>query len=1333
MKWLKRAVMTATLFALMLLAQNSYAQCNPCYFNQLVKLKKDYYHYADDGTSWVFQATCNITAFQPETRSVVISPLSNDPKVNTATPLSRNACYLTKAPNGQIVGEYFLKFNSLKDLGTWTVTCDGQHIDPSYCYMGSAPPCNIICNPAYATNFKIPAVSHITVYNDPPTANLSHSPAPAWNQTLTLQDNAKDPDGGTLTYRWSILQKPPASSTTLSDDKVANPKLAFSSDKDIGAWKLQLYVDDNEGERKTFTHSFTVPNVKPDIKLSGGSVDALQKLKLSANPTKDPDGGNLSFTWRVLKSPPKAQYVPNHTWKTSSISFTTEEGDIGDWEFECVAEDNEKEKDTEKIALTVRNLKPDITFKGDPEIDIGQTIQVETTVLTDTDGGDLIFAWDIIQAPQNATPNVKKDYYTGTGTVYAALVIPTSKDVSYAGTWIFQLTATDNDNAKNSSFSKEYAIIVDAPPTADIQGPLQAQTKDFPIELKGDGSQDPDSPCVGTSHRCHKRLDGKPAQQISAGIISYAWSVLDVPPDHWGEYLPGPVDNVLGVPAIGDKLKLQYADLKPGDWTFQLQVKDKEGNTDSTTHALKVIEANTPPVAKLNGPARYTVDAFGVLSQSIVLSGKDSYDIDELLKPSVTSITPGMGISHYAWQVLSGPPGCTLPTLASGPSNHTVTLYASSSTVPAACQGHWTIQLTVADNDTPAKTGSAQKTVIIGNCPQPLCIDYPTKTNPQIVELKKNTDIMIYFHLDSALYGAWTPMYGLFTKLDIFHQSDLNTSVYTSTKANVLASNIGGMLVFHWDGYTSTNQRTNEGKFTVRISLLDHLLGLTSHVTEESEAIWISVAEYEILSSSDTFISRSALESKMDKVTVNYKSKGGVKADLLEWRVLDSADNLVFKGTAPPVSGTIEWDGKTSQGSTVGIGKYTIELEPFKQGVSLGKSKPFPLTVFQVNIEWSGSLQNWNQVLGPNGFVQLNIKTKPIQLTKDQLLKLGFPLIMYSQFTIPSGIKAMIIDNPSGSAAANYILPSSTTAAIPASFEITDAPKKIVLTYKPVQGTLLTAKQDTLDEFTSADEAISTPSSSSHNDSNLFDAVMLAKGWKQVGKARDKGNYQSLFAGVTKQFLQHAGTEYLWFSLWGVESEKRQVRQQADWFYFSGHGSHYIGALLPEGPYWSTLPQFEPLPSPDKILYGTETLWKDELKVVIMSGCSVLDIKDYRARSFGKGAHTQWMLAGGANSPGETWEGSGPSYLLGYAWAAPTDLQGTQTIIKDFLNSITAGDPVVEAWRVANNPAKNSAGINACAIDVSKTPHRFYYWDETKGYPDWECIVKGASEWPELK
>lgn len=83
-------------------------------------------------------------------------------------------------------------------------------------------------------------------------------------------------------------------------------------------------------------------------------------------------------------------------------------------------------------------------------------------------------------------------------------------------------------------------------------------------------------------------------------------------------------------------------------------------------------------------------------------------------------------------------------------------------------------------------------------------------------------------------------------------------------------------------------------------------------------------------------------------------------------------------------------------------------------------------------------------------------------------------------------------------------------------------------------------------------------------------------------------------------------------------------------------------------------------------------------------------------------------------NPGFKWlAASGADVLLGYAYTAPRDSQGSVQIVADWCANRTAmGD--VDAWMKAND---NRCGRNACAIQRIDNSHiRYWYFEREKGF-----------------
>ncbi|MBR4652445.1 MAG: hypothetical protein IKO72_03725 [Kiritimatiellae bacterium] len=67
-----------------------------------------------------------------------------------------------------------------------------------------------------------------------------------------------------------------------------------------------------------------------------------------------------------------------------------------------------------------------------------------------------------------------------------------------------------------------------------------------------------------------------------------------------------------------------------------------------------------------------------------------------------------------------------------------------------------------------------------------------------------------------------------------------------------------------------------------------------------------------------------------------------------------------------------------------------------------------------------------------------------------------------------------------------------------------------------------------------------------------------------------------------------------------------------------------------------------------------------------------------------------------------------------------------RAIASAFVGNIKSGNDIITAWRDANDTAK---GRNACVIDCSRTPHQFWFWDESSGSPIWTKKEKGVASW----
>jgi hypothetical protein len=958
------------------------------------------------------------------------------PGTNNYNPISILECNIVTEVNNTILylGGFDLRFNDPSQIGEWTIKTgylSQVHLD-FYSFNG----CSLVCtDPYFCLWAPLPEREYkFDVWNCLPIANITHSPEPAWNKEITIYSNAKDPDcypcsstpnadcdsDGDITYIWNIIKRPINSTAELVNPNSANPRIYFSSTRDIGDWTFELIIVDNEGARNTFLHSLTVPIPAPNISITGATdiiaskapielkvtpsqdanggvfeivwdiwhmpvstgtsyyygqdqgsilriptteneigtwdikatvtnhagyqgeasvkvkvhnappeiniigdlnIEALNPIELQAN-AHDPDGGNLEIIWEIYFTPISTGTVDYYGQDQGPFLRIPESGDptdaeIGTWYCNVTATDNEGESRSKSITVEVKNLSPILDVKEYPSIiSTGQSIFFDASGSMDPDEGELSFQWEILQVPSS--------HYYNAGDQFSTDKIKIRGDDSNVGTWIFQLTITDNE--QESITSEEFLVLVDARPTAVITGPQEPHSSMRELILDGSESVDPDSPCPEqpSLNYCHETVSGRLAS-ASQGIERYNWLLVDVPPELWSEYPTGPINEVFGVDSDQSTLTLPEGTLKTGEWTFQLEVEDDEGNLDFTDFKVVIINPELPPIARITPPARYNTDASGYLSQDILVSGYQSFDLDNVLELEGENPGPGDGIKKYEWSFMQKPYGCprSIPR-----GNHSFNLFSAGHIDPR-CQGTWKIGLEVTDNDIPPMKSTAETTVLIGNCGEDLCIDAPTSNDPIYVEFSEDTDIFIYYYLNSILYDNSDFLFGMVTKLEIFHEEDVFNPVYTSEDLNVLGSDKGSILSFHWNGYYNRNQsgeRPKAGKYHIRISLLNYK-GNSIHYVEEERAIMLEVITPVILSSSDKEVDIATL-STGKVVKFDYRIIDGGVVDKITWSVKDPGSIKIAKGELldPRIEGTFTWDAKDLNGILVPPDYYQLEV-----------------------------------------------------------------------------------------------------------------------------------------------------------------------------------------------------------------------------------------------------------------------------------------------------------------------------------------------------------------------------------------------------------------------
>jgi Mg-chelatase subunit ChlD len=684
--------------------------------------------------------------------------------------------------------------------------------------------------------------------NHAPLAFASATPNPVYlgdpGFTVTLDgtashDHPGETSFGDLTFRWQLYRPggapgPAWTGTGFEGGAIVTVPLTT---EDFGVWTYRLEVDDNDGGVGVETGRFEVLPLPPPIDLyGGGMIDVLDDLVVGTVHANDSYGRPLTFWWRQLGGPRLADAPLNRQeirWTTSvrDVTMHSERSDHASyapaWLFELTVEDADGQTATETVQVEVRNLPVVAEIDGPTELRPGGSIELLSLNNEDPKGGAVARTWDVVQSPQGTPGGATYAVGYGVSTDEVFRFVTGSHD---AGTWIFRLNMTDevDETTQDSVF-----VLVSAPPEVHLDAPERIGSLTSPLVLDAGLSLDPDTPCEAPDH-CHVHLEGRP-HGITPPILRWTWTLIDAPPEHRARFPTGGLEDVLETPASGPLVELPPATLPPGWWTFQLEVEDGEEDTDDVTVQIEVVDESGDPVAVVTPPRRHILDALNVTAGGIVVSSVGSFDPDNI----VTGDLPG--ITARRWSVTDAPPGCDIPPPA-GSNAVEWRLFESGTAVDVDCHGVLGIEVTVVDDDVPvSREATARTSVLIGNCPAPLCIDAPNAADPLLIEPWQEVDVPIFYHVDSALRHEPAFAFGVAARLEIFHADEPSSPVHSAFAPNLIPPVVGSPLAFHWTGHHGV-RRPRPGLYHVQVSLVN-AAGEALYVARENNAIAIAETE----------------------------------------------------------------------------------------------------------------------------------------------------------------------------------------------------------------------------------------------------------------------------------------------------------------------------------------------------------------------------------------------------------------------------------------------------------------------------------------------------------
>lgn len=180
--------------------------------------------------------------------------------------------------------------------------------------------------------------------NEAPVAAISvEPPSPRPGEGVALStENATDPDGTLVRYRWTIDGR------VVSDSTAPTFETSFES---TGEYEVGLLVEDDDGdEASTSTSIQVVENRPPAAALAASPVDPVagEAVELDAGDSTDPEGAIVAYRWDL-----DGDGTIERETETATTSVTFEAA--GDRTVRVVVVDDRDDTDETRVELSVRS------------------------------------------------------------------------------------------------------------------------------------------------------------------------------------------------------------------------------------------------------------------------------------------------------------------------------------------------------------------------------------------------------------------------------------------------------------------------------------------------------------------------------------------------------------------------------------------------------------------------------------------------------------------------------------------------------------------------------------------------------------------------------------------------------------------------------------------------------------------------------------------------------------------------------------------------------------------------------------------------------------------
>jgi len=325
-----------------------------------------------------------------------------------------------------------------------------------------------------------------TVSNTAPVADAGSNQSVTTGDTVELSGSASsDPDQDSLTYSWSFSTVPSGSSASLSDATTVSAN--FTPDID-GDYVVSLTVNDGtESSNNSNSDSVTIsasPPVSNTAPVADAGVDQNittgNLVNLDGSGSSDADGDSLSFSW-TFTSMPSGSSASLSGATSETPSFTADLD--GTYVLSLTVNDGSENSNADSVSIIAAtgNSAPIASAGVDQAVETGDTVFLDGSASTDSDGDNLTYSWSFSSTPGGSSASL-------TGATTDSPSFTTDVD----GTYTIALVVNDGTvDSTNDSVSITATTTVNNAPAAVAGDDIHINT-DNSITLDGSGSSDDD-------------------------------------------------------------------------------------------------------------------------------------------------------------------------------------------------------------------------------------------------------------------------------------------------------------------------------------------------------------------------------------------------------------------------------------------------------------------------------------------------------------------------------------------------------------------------------------------------------------------------------------------------------------------------------------------------------------------------------------------------------------------------------------------------------------------------------------------------------------------------